>query len=164
MFADTTLWVFIALVAFVIIIVWAKVPKLVAGKLDKRADKIRQDLEEAEYLRKEAEALLTRYQTNLKDAEKHAKTIVDNAKVEADRLKAAAQKQLEEDLKRRSDQAKQKIERAEAAAVAEIQATAADLAHAAAANVFENRLTGADADGLIEKAINQIPEKFSEKA
>ncbi len=164
MFADPTLWVFIALVVFIGILLWVKVPSLVTGKLDERSQRIHDELEEARRLKEDAMALLEKYKAHEAEAEQLAKEIVENANAEAERMKAAAEKQLKADIERRSEQAKQKIARAEDSAVAEIKATAADLARAAAAKTFEDRLSGAEADALIEKAIQQIPDKFKENA
>ncbi len=164
MFADPTLWVFIALVVFIGILLWVKVPGLVTGKLDERSQRIHDELEEARRLKEDAMALLEKYKAHEAEAEQLAKDIVENANAEVERMKAAAEKQLKADIERRSEQAKQKISRAEDSAVAEIKATAADLARAAAAKTFEDRLSGAEADALIEKAIQQIPDKFKENA
>jgi F-type H+-transporting ATPase subunit b len=54
-----------------------KVPGMIASALDKRADKIRNELEEARKLREEAQALLAEYQKKRKEAEKEAADIVE---------------------------------------------------------------------------------------
>ncbi|MDO9307278.1 MAG: ATP F0F1 synthase subunit B, partial [Mesorhizobium sp.] len=53
-----TVWATVALVIFLAIVVYLKVPGMIAGQLDKRADKIRSELEEARKLREEAQQLL----------------------------------------------------------------------------------------------------------
>src|SRR6266540_638538 len=56
-----TVWVFLALLVFIGILIYMKVPGMLVAALDKRAEKIRADLEEARRLRAEAEALLKEY-------------------------------------------------------------------------------------------------------
>ena len=48
---DATFWALVGLIIFLGIVVYAKVPGMIAGALDKRADQIRNELEEAKRLR-----------------------------------------------------------------------------------------------------------------
>jgi F0F1-type ATP synthase membrane subunit b/b' len=73
---DATFWALVGLVIFLGIVVYVKVPGMIAKALDKRADKIRNELEEARKLREEAQALLAEYQKKRKEAEKEAAEIV----------------------------------------------------------------------------------------
>ena len=67
-----TFWVFLGLLVFLAILIYMKVPGMAVAALDKRAAKIRTDLEEAERLRREAEGLLKEYQRKRGEAEKEA--------------------------------------------------------------------------------------------
>jgi hypothetical protein len=53
------------------------------GALDKRADQIRNELEEAKKLREEAQQLLAEYQRKRKEAEAEAESILSAAEKEA---------------------------------------------------------------------------------
>ena len=66
---DAPFWALISLVLFFAVIVYMKVPKTIAGSLDKRADAIRNELDQAQKLRAEAEALLAEYQKKASAAE-----------------------------------------------------------------------------------------------
>ncbi|TIU06729.1 MAG: ATP F0F1 synthase subunit B, partial [Mesorhizobium sp.] len=85
-----TLWATVALVIFLAIAVYIKVPGLIAKALDARADKISNELEDARRLREEAQQLLGQYQRKRKEAEQEAADIVAAAKREADMLAAEA--------------------------------------------------------------------------
>ena len=58
---DATFWATVALVIFLGVIVYFKVPGVIGKSLDARADKIRAELEEARRLREEAQQLLAEY-------------------------------------------------------------------------------------------------------
>ena len=62
---DPIFWVATAFIAFILVLVYLKIPLTVGTKLDKRADKIKADLDEAEALYKEAQDLLAAYQSYL---------------------------------------------------------------------------------------------------
>src|SRR5258708_9592910 len=67
--SDPEFWVGIGTLIFLAIVVWKRVPALIASSLDARAAAIAKELEEARRLRAEAEALLAEYQA--KRSEEH---------------------------------------------------------------------------------------------
>jgi F-type H+-transporting ATPase subunit b len=58
MLEDATFWALVALVIFLGLMVYLKVPGVVTATLDKRADAIRKELDDARRLREEAQTLL----------------------------------------------------------------------------------------------------------
>ena len=110
-----TFWVMVAFFVFVGALA-RPISGAIAAALDKRADKIRADLEEAEKLREEAQNLLASYQRQQRDAVKEAEAIVEHAKEEAERLTQQGRERLKAALERREKQAMDRIAQAEAAA------------------------------------------------
>ena len=157
---DNTFWAFVALVIFLGIVVYMKVPGTMAKSLDDRADKIRADLDEARKLRDEAKALLAEYQNKRKEAEKEAAGIVDAAKREADLIAAEAKAKSEDYVRRRTAMAEQKIAQAESDAVNAVRASAVDLAVAASGKLLEGRDAKANAD-LFKDALTQVKARLN---
>ena len=58
---DATFWAMIALFIFLGVVIYLKVPGMIAKALDERAAKIRNELDEAQRLREEAQQLLAEY-------------------------------------------------------------------------------------------------------
>ena len=154
-------WVLIAFLIFCAILLKAGVPAMIGKLLDARADTIRHELDEARRLREEAQTLLSDYQRKQRDAEGEAKTIVDNAKREAEQFAADTRKQLAEQLERRIKLAEEKIARAEAQAVSEVRATAVDGALAAAGKILAGKATGTAGTGLIDESIRDLKSKLN---
>ncbi|MDF1599584.1 F0F1 ATP synthase subunit B [Mesorhizobium sp. YIM 152430] len=140
---DATFWATVALVIFLGLIVYLKVPGKIAGALDQRAERIRNELEEARRLREEAQQLLAEYQRKRKEAEQEAGDIVAAAKREANHLVEEAKARTQEYVARRTALAEQKIAQAERDAVNAVRSNAVDIAVAAAARLLDER---ADAD------------------
>ena len=67
--SQATLWATVGLVLFLALIVYLKVPGMLAKSLDERAGRITNELAEAKRLRAEAQALLVEYQKKRKEAE-----------------------------------------------------------------------------------------------
>ncbi len=149
-------WVMIAFLIFTAIIIWKKVPGLVAGMLDARADAIRRELDEARRLRDEAQQLLADYQRKTREAEGEARVIVDAAKREAEAIAAETRKSLGEQLERRTKAAEEKIARAEAQAMSEVRASAVDAAVAAAEKILKERVTGDAAAKIADDSIKSL--------
>ncbi|WP_458363812.1 F0F1 ATP synthase subunit B family protein, partial [Brucella intermedia] len=76
---DATFWALIGLIIFLAILAYLKVPGMVGRSLDERADRIKNELEEARTLREEAQQLLAEYHRKRKEAEKEASDIVASA-------------------------------------------------------------------------------------
>jgi F-type H+-transporting ATPase subunit b len=161
MFEDPEFWVALAFVIFMGILVKFGVPKMALSALDERSDRIKQALDEAHRLRSEAQAVLTQYQKKREEAEKEAQAIIVSARVEAERLAGEAKGKVEEFIARRTKMAESKIAQAEAQALADVRAAAADAAVAAAEKILVQTTHGAAAESLIAKGISDLKAKLN---
>jgi F-type H+-transporting ATPase subunit b len=150
------LWVGIAFVAFVAILLYYKVPALLAKALDDRAQAIRTELDEARRLREEAQALLADYQRKHRNAGQEAEAIVEQARREAEAFAAETRQSLAETLKRRGQHAEERIARAETEAVEEVRTAAVDMAIAAAEKILREQAAGAAGTQLIDESIRNL--------
>jgi len=154
-------WVAIAFLILVGLLVKLGVPNLLFKALDDRSARIKAELDEALKLRKEAEGVLAEYRRRQGEAEKTAESIILNARVEADRMAAEAQTKVEEFIARRTKMAETKIAQAEAQALADVRATAADVAIAAAEAILVKTTHGAAAEALVTKGIGDLKAKLN---
>ena len=157
---DAEFWVGIAFVLFLAIMVWLKIPGMVAKSLDSRAEKIRGELAEAERLRKEAEALLASIRARREAAEIQAVELLANAEAEARQMEAEAHARLEEQIRRRGEIAKAKIAQAESQAAAEVKSAAAELAIEAASVLLARRVQTMTVDPMVDQAMGDLSTKL----
>lgn len=153
-------WVGIAFVVFIGVLVLAGAHKFAWKALGDAGAKVRGQLDEANRLREEAQALLSRIQADREAAEKHSAEILANAKEQAQRMQAEAQERLAEQIERRGQLAERRIATAEAQATAEVKAAAGELAAQLAEQVLVARIAGAKSDPLIDAAIGQMAGKL----
>ncbi|WP_099865236.1 F0F1 ATP synthase subunit B [Pararhizobium haloflavum] len=158
---DATFWALVALIIFIAIIVYLKVPGMVAGSLDKRADTIRNELDEARRMREEAQQLLAEYQRKRKDAEKEASDIVASAEREAQTIVKEAKEKTEEYVVRRTAMAEEKIAKAESDAVGEVRASAVNLAVAAAERIIAEKADAATQKTLFDKSLTEVKQRLN---
>lgn len=154
-------WVAVAFFIFVGLLIYMKVPGMIAESLDQRADVIRKELDEARRLREEAQDLLADYQQKQRRADDEAKAIVEQAEREALSIKEQSEKALAESIERRSRMAEEKIARAEAQALTEVRGAVIEAATSAAERVLTARVKGDVAGGLVEQSIRELKGKLN---
>jgi F-type H+-transporting ATPase subunit b len=153
-------WVGIAFVVFLAVLVMAGVHKFAWKALGDAGEKVRAQLDEANHLREEAQALLARIQSDREASEKLSAEILANAQEQAQRMQAEAQERLAEQIERRGQLAERRIATAEAQAAAEVKAAAGELAAQLAEQVLIARIAGAKSDPLVDAAIGQLAGKL----
>ena len=156
---DPTFWVAVAFVVFVVL-VFKPIKAALIGGLDAKIAEIRQEVEEAEKLREEAQSLLANYQRQQRQAIQDAEAIVARAKEEAERHRAEADEAMKDMVRRQEEQAREKIAQAEGAAIQEVRSMSVELAMAAAEKLLADRLAGDEGSRLIDNSIEDIPRKL----
>ncbi len=157
---NTNFVVTIAFVLFVGLIIYLKVPGLIGGMLDKRAEGIQSELDEARALREEAQSILATYERKQKEVTEQTEHIIATAKTEAQTAAAQAQEDLKASIARRLQAAQDQIASAEAAAVKEVRDTAVNVAVAAAGDVISSGMSAEDSGGLVDAAIKDVGDKL----
>ena len=152
-------WVALAFVVFVAA-VYKPVSRMMGAALDGRAEKIKQELEEAVRLREEAQALLASYERRQNEALKEAEDILAHAKEEAERQARQAGEALEELIRRREAQAMDRIARAEEEATADVRNAAVELAIAATRKLISSELDEDHQQALVDEAIGELGDKL----
>lgn len=140
----------------IVFLVWKKVPAAIGRSLDKKIAAIREQLDEAESLRKDAEALKAEYEAKAMAADQEAASMVERAKHEAETIVAKAAEDANALIERRKAMAEAKIAAEERAAIDELRATAARAATAAAAKLVAERNSPATDKALVEQAIARL--------
>lgn len=157
---NTDFVVTLGFILFIGVLLYFKVPSLLMGLLDKRADGIRSELDEAKALREEAQALLASYERRQREVQEQADRIVAHAKQEAVLAGEQAKADLEKSIARRMAAAEDQIASAEASAVKEVRDRAIVVAVNAAREVVAKQMTAKDAAKTIDEAIAEVGQKL----
>lgn len=157
---NTDFVVTIAFLVFVAVLFYFKVPGMIGGALDKRAEGIQSELDEARALREEAQSLLASYERKQREVQEQADAIVAAAKEDAVLAAEQAKKDLEASIARRLAAAQDQIASAEASAIKEVRDQAISVAVAAAGEVLAKQMTAAQANKLIDAAISDVDAKL----
>jgi F-type H+-transporting ATPase subunit b len=154
-------WVLIAFLIFFGIVFYVGAPGKILAALDSRSAKIKAELEEARALREEAARVLADYKRKREEAAKEAEQIVAGAKADAEAFSRDAKAKAEEFVARRTRAAEQKIALAEAQAIGEVRAAAADAAVSAAERVLSAQAKGGLGERLFAKGLSEMRSKLN---
>ena len=158
---DAEFWVAVAFVAFLGVLIYFGVHEMMVKYIDQRRDRIKAELDEALRLKEEAQALLAQYRRKQHEAEQEAAAIIAGATAEAERMMAEAKTKMEEFIARRGKMAESKIAQAEAQALADVRAAAAEAAVSAAETILTQIVKGEVADRLVAKGIDEVKTKLN---
>jgi F-type H+-transporting ATPase subunit b len=153
---DPKFWVAVSFVIFVVLAArkgWAVITSI----LDRRAERVRAELDEAARLRTEAEAMLRQAEADRAAAQREAAELLTRARAEAERVAAAATAEAEAAAKRRERMAMDRIAAAEAGAVNDVRNAAAEIAAVAAREVLAQSVDAKADAVLIDRAVADLP-------
>lgn len=157
---DATGWVSIGMVILLGVMLWMKVPAMVARALDGKIARIKADLDEAANLRRQAELMMIEMQTRERDAKTQADKIIAHAREEAALYAAQAARDLDTLVERKTAAAESRIAAAERAAEADVRAKVADLAVEASRRLLATHLDGAAQAQLVDTAIAELDRRL----
>ena len=158
--SNTDFIVAVSFFLFIGVLFYFKVPSLLGGLLDKRAEGIKSELDEARALREEAQSVLASYERKQLEVQEQADRIVAQAKESAAEAAEQAKKDLEVSIERRLQAAQDQITSAEQGAVKQVRDEAARIAVAAAGQVVAKEISAAKSGSLIDDAIKTVEAKL----
>ncbi|MEM6658185.1 MAG: F0F1 ATP synthase subunit B [Pseudomonadota bacterium] len=157
---NTDFVVFLGFIVFIAVLVYFKVPGMIGGALDNRAEGIKSELDEARALHEEARSLLASYERKQREVQTQADAIVAAAKEDAALAAEQAKADLEKSIARRLAAAQDQIASAQASAVKEVRDQAVTVAVSAASAVLAKQMTAAQANKLIDASIADVGVKL----
>jgi F-type H+-transporting ATPase subunit b len=153
---NASAWTSLAMIVFIVLLLWKKVPGAIGASLDKQIAAIRAHLEEAASLRADAEKLKAEYEARAKAAAGEAEQLLARAREEAEAIVVQARTDAAALIERRGRMAEDKIAAAERTAVAEVRARAASAAAAAATRLITDRHDAKSDKALVDDAITAL--------
>ena len=139
-----------------VILLRAVAYKPVARLLQQRSDKIKGDLDKAESDRKAAEQTLAQYKSQLSDAHKKAQEIVDKANLTARQEHDAAIEETRKEIERMKLAAQSEIENERNRAFDQMKSQIVSLSLAAASKVVSKNIDTKENDKLVNDFISGL--------
>jgi F-type H+-transporting ATPase subunit b len=154
-------WVAVSFLILLAVFGYIGVHRSLGKTLDERQARIKAELDEARRLKEEAAALLTDYRRRQQDAESEAAQIIATAQAEAERAAKEAREKMDDFVARRGKMADAKIALAEAQALADVRAAAAEAAVAVAERILTQTVKGKIATDLLAQGIEDVKKNLN---
>ena len=148
----------VSLVSFAVlfVVMWKFALPPITKMLDERAEKIKDSLEKAEETRVEAERLLNEYKEQLAEARLESSRVIEQGRKVAETMKDEIVAKANEERESILARAREEIQGEKRIALAELQASVADLSVAVAGRIIGTTLSASDHAALIEKYVAEV--------
>lgn len=149
------IWSIPAFAAVVAFLFWKVFPGM-NRTLDERGAKIQGQIQDAERLRGEAEELRRSYDAQLAQAREEASTIVDDARAQAERLKADVVGRAEAEAGQIVERGREELETERARLVQDLRGQVATLSVELAGRIVQRELDERQHRVLVDQYINEL--------
>ncbi len=143
---------------FVVLAILYKIAlKPILASIDNREKSIRDDIEQAQKQRDEAEALLAKHKEMLDNAEAEAQRLFKESKAQADKAREELIEKARSESAKLVEKAKDEIEQQKESALASLKAEVADLAVGAAEKIILQNLDAKKQKVVVDEYIKSMP-------
>lgn len=148
----------VSIVSFAVlfVVMWKFALPPITKMLDERAETIKSSLEKAEETRIEAERLLNEYKEQLAEARLESNRVIEQGRKIAESMKDEIVAKANEEREAILARAREEIQGEKRIALAELQASVADLSVAVAGRIIGSTLSASDHAALIEKYVAEV--------
>lgn len=148
------IWTWITFL-LVLAVLGASTWKIILKGLNARADKIQEDLEEAEKTRENAKKSLAAYREQIDNAKAEASSIIENARIEANRVRDKIINNAREEAEANKNKILSEIDRSKEEAVSSVRKQAVDIAIVMAETILKRNINREDNQALINEFISK---------
>ena len=149
------IWTWIAF-TLVLIVLGKSTWKIIIKGLNARAEKIQDDLKEAEKIRETAKKSLAAYREQIDNAKNEANSIIENARVEAGRVRENIIKEAREEAEANKNKIMLEIDRAKEEVTNNMRKQTVDIAVVMAEKILKRNITKEDNQALIDEFIKNV--------
>jgi F-type H+-transporting ATPase subunit b len=153
------IWTLISFFILLILLKKVAFPPILKG-MKKREETIKQQLEEAQKTKKDAEHLLEDYKRQLAEARSEAQKIINEGKSLGENMRKEIVQKAQEESNQIVKRAQEEIELQKQKAILELQEKIADLSIMAATKIINKSLNTEDNRRLVEEYVSKVGDLY----
>jgi F-type H+-transporting ATPase subunit b len=153
------IWTIISFILLVLLLWKVAYPQILKG-MKNREETIKQQLEEAQKTKKEAENLLGDYKRQLAEARSEAQKIINEGKSLGENIRKEIVQKAQEESNQIVKRAQEEIELQKQKAILELQEKIADLSIMAATKIINKSLNTEDNRRLVEEYVSKVGDLY----
>ena len=152
---DATFWVAVSFIIFFGVLIYFKIPQKVSEMLDKMISDIKNEIDESEKLRTEANLLLNNAQKKLNTAQSVSEEILNQAKRDSDKLIIELNDKFHKSSEIKKNSAQTKIAQMKDSAIKEIKNASVKIAVDSVKKIITTSVDKSKLDNLFEKNLDE---------
>ncbi len=152
---DATFWVAIAFIIFITVLVYLRIPQKINSSLNIMIEDIKNELNEAEKLKKESKNLLNGSQEKLENAQKESEQIINNAHKESEKLIIEINNKFFQTSENKKKITEQKIVQMRKDAIKSIKDAAVKISIKSAKKLIKTSVNKSKLNALFEENLSQ---------
>ncbi|MBA5724488.1 F0F1 ATP synthase subunit B [Candidatus Liberibacter sp.] len=160
-YLDETFLAFVALVVFISVLVYLRVPSILLSFLDSRADRIRNELFEARRSCKDAEILLAQYKEKYSQVEQEVQKIIKLSEHRIEALEAENRQIIEEIFASRLAAVERNIRSAESEVMRSFYSKAADISIEISKKIIFEKIDSKLESKIFQKSMDEIKKNYN---
>ena len=146
---------------FVGVLIYFKVPRIIANLLDNRAETIRSEIDEAHKLLEEAKTLLAKLEREHKENIVKGQDIIQDAKLTSKKILEDSKSEIKDAVARKLAMAERQIKINEKEVINAIRGDLIDAAFKAAQEQIEKKVDLKLSNSVVEESIDEIGSRLS---
>ena len=159
--AETGLIIWTIISFFLLLgLLWKVAFPQILKAMKKREETIRQQLEETQKTKREAESLLDEYKHQLAEARSEAQKIINDGKSLGENMRKEIVQKAQQESNQIVKRAQEEIELQKQKAILELQEKIADLSIMAASKIINKSLDTADHRRLVEEYVSKVGDLY----
>ena len=164
MIIDATFWVAISFVIFISALIYLKIPGKIKNLLNDNINKIKNQIDEAEKLKEEANNKLSEQENRLAKAKKEIANMIKQANEESEKNIIKANDNFHKVMEIRKKNTEEKIRQMKAQAIKEIKNNSLDIALESVEKLMLNSLDKNKLDNIFNQSIEETKIALQKKS
>ena len=164
MIIDATFWVAISFVIFISALIYLKIPGKVKNLLNDNINKIKNQIDEAEKLKEEANNKLSEQENRLAKAKKEIANMIKQANEESEKNIIKANDNFHKVMEIRKKNTEEKIRQMKAQAIKEIKNNSLDIALESVEKLMLNSLDKNKLDNIFNQSVEETKIALQKKS
>ena len=164
MIIDATFWVAISFIIFISALIYFKIPSKIKNILNDNINKIKNQIDEAEKLKEEANNKLSEQENRLAKAKKEIANMIKQANEESEKNIIKANDNFHKVMEIRKKNTEEKIRQMKAQAIKEIKNSSLDIALESVEKLMLNSLDKNKLDNIFNQSVEETKIALQKKS
>ena len=164
MIIDATFWVGISFLIFVALIFYLKVPQKIDLSLIQSVKKIKDDLDNAEKLKDEANNILSDYESKISKSKEEIQILISNAKTQAEKNIIKTNEEFHKVIESRKKSSEEKIKQMKVQALKDVKNLSVDIAIRSVEKIIKNSIDKKKLDKIYISSIEEVKNILKNKS